>query len=92
MIRSWGNEQTRDVFIGRFVRGMAHEIQRRAEIKLKRLDAAASLDDMMVPASNRLEKLRAAGGRWSIRINDQWRITFDWIENDAYNVLIQDYH
>ncbi len=92
MIKSWADSRSLDIFESRFVRGMAHDIQRRAELKLKRLDAAARLDDLRVPVSNRLEKLHGSASRWSVRINDQWRITFDWVDGNAYGVLVQDYH
>jgi proteic killer suppression protein len=52
-----------------------------------------SLEDLMVPPANQLEKLRGdRKGQWSIRINDQWRICFAWREVNAYNVEIVDYH
>jgi proteic killer suppression protein len=52
-----------------------------------------SLTDLRVPPANRLEKLRGERkGQYSIRINDQWRICFEWLEGDAYSVEIVDYH
>lgn len=57
------------------------------------LDAAIHLDDVSVPPSNRLEKLRGdRRGQHSIRINDQWRICFRWSEPNAHDVEIVDYH
>jgi toxin HigB-1 len=57
------------------------------------LDAATTLDDLSVPPSNRLEKLRGdRTGQWSIRINDQWRVCFAWRDGHAYEVEIVDYH
>jgi proteic killer suppression protein len=57
------------------------------------IDAANSLDDLRVPPGNRLEKLsRDRAGQYSIRINDQWRICFEWSDGDAYEVEIVDYH
>ncbi len=57
------------------------------------LDAAESLQDLRVPPGNRLEKLSGVrAGQHSIRINDQWRICFEWREGDAYQVEIVDYH
>ena len=61
--------------------------------KLRMLNRAVTLQDLRAPPANRLEKL--AGGRagqYSIRINDQWRICFEWKEGDADNVEIVDYH
>ena len=61
--------------------------------KLVALDAADSLDDLRVPPGNRLEKLKAEGvGRYSIRVNDQWRVCFGWKDGDAHDVEIVDYH
>lgn len=60
---------------------------------LKLLDAAARLDDLVVPAGNRLEALKGdRAGRHSIRVNDQYRITFRWGDGHAYEVDVEDYH
>ena len=57
------------------------------------LDAAESLDDLRSPPGNRLEALKGdRAGQWSIRINDQWRICFEWVEAAAQEVEIVDYH
>jgi proteic killer suppression protein len=57
------------------------------------LDGALELDDLRIPPGNRLEKLRGdRQGRYSIRINDQYRICFVWRGRDAYDVEITDYH
>ena len=57
------------------------------------LNNATTLNDLRVPPANRLEKLSGnRSGQWSIRINDQWRICFEWLESNAYNVQIVDYH
>jgi len=57
------------------------------------LDAAVTLEDLTVPPANRLEKSKGDRlGQWSIRINDQWRICFEWREGNAYQVEIVDYH
>lgn len=61
--------------------------------KLVMIDAAESLQDLRVPAGNRLEKLSGdRKSQHSIRINDQWRICFEWRDGDAYEVEIVDYH
>jgi len=61
--------------------------------KLAMLDAAARLEDLRVPPANRLEKLKGdREGRYSIRINDQYRICFTWKDGDAYEVEVVDYH
>jgi proteic killer suppression protein len=61
--------------------------------KLAMLDGAMTLDDLKVPPGNRLEKLRGnRHGQYSMRINDQYRICFEWRGPDAYDVEITDYH
>ncbi len=93
MIRSFACKETKAWFERREIRKIPADIQRTALRKLKILDAAVSLTDLMVPPSNRLEKLKGnRAGQYSIRINDQWRICF-WFENaDAFEVEIIDYH
>lgn len=57
------------------------------------LNNAVSLDDLRIPPANRLEKLSGSrAGQYSIRINDRWRICFEWRENNAFQVEIVDYH
>lgn len=69
------------------------QIERKARIKLEILNAALSLDSLRVPPGNRLEALKGdRKGQCSIRINNQWRICFEWIDGDAHNVEIVDYH
>ena len=65
----------------------------RAKRKLEAIHAAASIEDLRVPPSNHLEKLRGnLEGFHSIRVNDQWRVIFRWVDADAYDVEIADYH
>ncbi len=62
-------------------------------MKLNAIDAATRLEDLALPTSNRLENLkRERKGQWSIRINDQWRICFEWRNGNAEQVEIVDYH
>jgi proteic killer suppression protein len=64
-----------------------------AQRKLKALDVAASLDDLAIPSGNRLEKLKGEqAGRHSMRINDQYRVTFRWEAGHAHEVRVEDYH
>lgn len=68
-------------------------IERVALRKLRQLDAAVELRDLASPPGNRLEALHGdRKGQHSIRINDQWRICFEWSEGEAFNVEIVDYH
>jgi proteic killer suppression protein len=93
MIKSFADEQTRRVFVRERVPALGPELQRAAWKKLAVLHAAGSLQDLRVPPGNRLEKLVGRReGQYSIRINDQWRICFEWRAGDAYGVEIADYH
>ena len=68
-------------------------IERVAQRKLRQLDSAEELRDLMAPPGNRLEALRGdRRGQHSIRINEQWRICFIWRDGDAWEVEIVDYH
>jgi len=76
-----------------FLKKLPHDIQRIAERKLILLHRSATLNDLRVPPSNRLEALKGARkGQYSIRINEQWRICFEWHEDGVYEVEIVDYH
>jgi len=93
MIKSFADERTRRVFSRERVGAFGAELQRSAWKKLAVLHAASSLQDLRVPAGNRLEKLGGRReGQHSIRINDQWRICFVWRGGDAFDVEIADYH
>ena len=69
------------------------DIQQVALRKLRMINNAININDLRVPPANHLEKLSGnREGQYSIRINDQWRICFDWRGSDAFNVEIADYH
>ncbi len=62
-------------------------------MRLQRVVAATALSDLRVPPSHRLERLRGdRSGQYSIRINDQWRLCFTWVESNAMEIEIVDYH
>ena len=93
MIISFKCKETEKIFNRLFSRKFPNSIQRVALRKLRMLNRAVSLQDLLVPPGNRLEELK--GNRkvqHSIRINDQWRICFHWRKSDAYDVEIVDYH
>lgn len=93
MIKSFACKETERLFERQFSRKLPQSIQRVARRKLEILDAAGVLQDLRIPPSNLLEKLSGdRKGQHSIRINDQWRICFEWQSGDAYNVEITDYH
>ena len=93
MIKSFADRDTEQIFGGQRVRRLPSDLQRIVLRKLLQANAAASLDFLRVPPSNRLEKLAGKrAGQHSIRINAQWRICFRWRDGDAYDVEIVDYH
>jgi proteic killer suppression protein len=93
MIRSFRDKDTERIWRGRQSRKFPGDIQDRSLRKLRQLDASLTLEDLRSPPGNHLEPLRAdRAGQWSIRINDQWRICFQWSEGEAYDVEIVDYH
>lgn len=93
MIRSFADKETELLFATERSRRLPPEIQRRALVKLNHLDHAEVLDDLRFPPSNRLELLRGdRAGRWSLRINDQWRLCFRFEGRDTFDVEIVDYH
>lgn len=93
VIRSFKCKETEKIFSRRRSQKLPHDIQQVALRKLRMLNRAVTLNDLRVPPANRLEKLRGdRAGQYSIRINERWRICFEWQDGDAYNVEIVDYH
>jgi toxin HigB-1 len=93
MIVSYRDKRTRELAEGKRVKAFSG-FERKAELKLDQLEAATSLLDLGLPG-NRLEALRGdRQGQYSIRINDQWRICFEWpkVSPGPVNVEIVDYH
>lgn len=92
MIKSFRCKQTEALFSGKRVKRF-HAFAAQAERRLEILDAARTIYDLMNLPSNRFEALAGdRQGQYSIRINQQWRICFEWREGDACNVEITDYH
>jgi proteic killer suppression protein len=93
MILSFGDKDTESIWIGVRVKNMPIEIQNVGRRKLRMLNNSQTINDLRIPPSNRLEKL---GGNlkefYSIRINDQWRVIFQWNEGQSEQVKIVDYH
>jgi proteic killer suppression protein len=93
MIRSFADRETEFVWQGFRPRRLPPDILRVALRKLQMIEAAARVEDLRVPPGNRLEVLKGdRAGQWSIRINDQWRICFRWVNEHAEDVEICDYH
>ena len=94
MIISYRDRRTGDFAAGERIKAFSG-IERSARMKLDRLEAATGLRDLAVLPGNRFEALKGdRKGQYSIRINDQWRICFQWPENSPgpTNVEIVDYH
>jgi proteic killer suppression protein len=92
MIRSFGDKATEALFRDERVRQF-EGIARRAKRKLESVNAASRLRDLAIPPSNRLETLQGDLKKFfSIRVNDQWRVIFKWIDNEPHEVQIVDYH
>jgi proteic killer suppression protein len=94
MIVSYRDERTRDFAAGKRVKALSG-IDRSARLKLDRLESATTLNDLTALPGNRLEALVGdRKGQYSIRINDQWRICFEWPKRSPgpVNVELVDYH
>ncbi|MCW2338911.1 proteic killer suppression protein [Sphingobium sp. B2D3A] len=93
MIRSFTDGESERVFLGQRSRKLPPDIQQTARRKLRQINRITNLYDLRIPAGNRFEQLKGfTPSRYSLRINDQWRITFNWSDGGAENVRIEDYH
>ena len=93
MIKSYRGKAAQQIHSRKRAPHFPTDVYRVAQRKLLMLDAATALNDLMVPPSNRLEKLHGdREGEYSIRINDQWRVCFKWRDGDAFDVEVTDYH
>lgn len=96
MIQSFADQTTADLFAersSRDARRIPNPLWRVVQRKLKLIDVAQVLSDLASPPGNRLEALKGdQRGRYSIRVNDQYRLTFRWEGNHAYEVRCEDYH
>ena len=93
MIESFASSETESLFATGKSRRLPPEILKRAVMRLTQLHAATDVEDLRIPPSNRLEALTGdLIGKWSIRINDRWRLCFRFMNGNAYEVEIVDYH
>jgi len=93
MIVSFGDKDTQKIWEGVRVKSLSTEIQEVGRRKLRMLNNSVDVNDLMIPLSIRLEKLKGKlKNYYSIRINDQWRIIFKWNNGNANEVSIVDYH
>jgi toxin HigB-1 len=93
MIITFKCKETENIWRGIVSLILPQNIQHVARRKLRMLNNAKKLNDLMLPPNNRLESLKGRRkGEHSIRINIQWRICFRWENNHVYDVKIEDYH
>ena len=93
MLTSFGNKDTQKIWEGERVKSLPTEVQEIARRKMRMLNNSQNLTDLMIPPSNRLEKLKGTlKNFYSIRVNDQWRIIFKWNNGNADEVELIDYH
>jgi len=93
MIESFKCDETEKIHNRQFSRKLPQNIQKVAFRKLRMLNRSSTIEDLIIPPANKLEALYGdRKGQYSIRINDQWRICFEWKNGNAYNVEIIDYH
>lgn len=93
MIKSFADKETEKIYLRNYSKKIPEEIQRRAYRKLLLIDLMSDIEELRSPPGNRLEKLKGEReGQHSIRINQQWRICFQWEDGDAFSVEIIDYH
>ncbi|RJO64908.1 MAG: type II toxin-antitoxin system RelE/ParE family toxin [Myxococcales bacterium] len=96
MIRSFGDRRTEALFHGQMSRDVGRlpsDLVLATFRKLDMLNAAAHLQDLRSPPGNRLEALKGdLKGRYSIRVNDRWRLVFRWQQDAAWDVTLMDYH
>ncbi len=93
MLTSFGDKDTKKIWEGERVKSLSTKIQEIARRKLRMLNNSQDLNDLLIPPSNRLEKLKGnLKDFYAIRINNQWRIIFKWNNGNVDEVEIIDYH
>ena len=96
MIQSFADRTTADIFQERNTKDARHipkALWRVVQRKLKMLDVAVRVDDLESPPGNRLKPLKGQmSRRYSIRVNEQYRVTFRWEDGHAFEVAVEDYH
>jgi proteic killer suppression protein len=93
VIKTFGDKESEKIWNGIRSKKLPNEIQDIARRKLRMMNNAQDVNDLRIPPANRLEKLKGNHeDYYSIRINNQWRIIFQWLNNDCYHVQIIDYH
>ncbi len=93
MIKTFADRRTQDLYVSGTAKRFPSDVAARAARKLQYVDLAMRLDDLKVPPGNQLHALKNdRKGQHAIAINDQWRICFRFVDGDAYDVEVCDYH
>lgn len=93
MIKTFADKRTAQLFATGAMRGLPPDIVRRTVRKLEYIDLASRLEDLRTPSGNRLHALKGdRRGQHAIAVNDQWRVCFRFVDGDAYDVEVCDYH
>lgn len=93
MIRNFEDSETERIWHGLRSRKLPPDIQQTARRKMRAINRAVTPHQLAVPRGNHFKELKGdRKGTYSVRINDQWRITFRWADGDAHDVRIEDYH
>ena len=93
VIKNFKDKETEKIFNRQKSEKLPSDIQHIALRKLRMLNRATTIQDLLIPPANRLERLKGDRiGQYSIRINSQWRIYFEWQDGNVFNVEIVDYH
>jgi len=93
MIKSFADKRTEQIFSGEKAKKLDVRLQKKALRRLRYIDAAGRIEDLLIPPSNTLEKKEGKLQEfYAIWVNTQWRIIFKWIDNEAHEVQLVDYH
>ena len=93
MIKSFNDKITKQIFYNKRVKGVELQLTKKAKRRLDFLDATVDLEDLYFPPSNHFHALQGLSPtRYAISVDRQWRITFEWNEGNAHDVLFEDYH
>ena len=93
MVKSFADKRTEQIFNGEKVKRLDTKLQKKVLRRLRYIDAAIRIEDLLVPPSNKLEKKEGDLQEfYAIWVNTQWRIIFRWLDNEAHEVQLVDYH
>jgi proteic killer suppression protein len=92
MIRTFKSKALEKFFNEGVIKGIPQEFEKRIRVRLNVIDSATNIDDIKLPSYNLHELQGNREGTWSIKVSGNWRITFRFEENDAYDIDLEDYH